>query len=92
MKITATGIRNGNKQKIEVIDGAIFLNDSSDDGEKIRPILTLPRAVGGTFYPVPTGMMNIHTNLAMYYFDNRPEIVIEGEFDENIPYEDGEIY
>ncbi|MFK8243856.1 MULTISPECIES: hypothetical protein [unclassified Facklamia] len=88
MKIIAKGVRRGEELLVEVEDGKVVVNGSEEKGWEYYAALTYPRTVAGTFWPKEDGMMNIHTNLMFYFFDNKPEVITFGEFDENIPYID----
>ena len=95
--IKAKGIRNGKPLAVTFLrvsgeDTYIFNHhlDESIESE-IKTELKLRHPFGGTYYPEEQSELNILNVLENYFFDERPEIETDGEF-ETIPGEDGVIY
>lgn len=96
-RIKAKGKKNGVQMTVVFIrvsgeDTYIFnhrLNMGLEDD--IKAELKLRHPFGGTYYPEEQSELNVLNVLENYFFDERPEIETDGEF-ETIPGEDGVIY
>ncbi|MCI3027698.1 hypothetical protein LMF32_00920 [Desemzia sp. C1] len=89
-KITATGKRRGEYLHVVVEDGKVMIDgEESEVYDYVLKDEVVP--IGGTFYPEPGSMMNIHNNLQHIFFDDAPKLKVEGDIGE-IPYEEGFVY
>ena len=94
--IKAEGIRNGQHitvfcckiNKIKFLFNTIIDPDKEQD---IRNLMERRFPIAGTYYPETESMLNVLNVLQYHYFDEPPEIVTEGEFEE-MPYEKGVVY
>jgi hypothetical protein len=91
MLIEATGIRDGKKTTVKVVNGAILIDGDVIISEIDKMDLTAKNPIAGTYYPEPDSETNILNNLHYHFFDASPDINTEGEAEE-IPYDKDVIY
>lgn len=89
VKIKAAGKRNGKKLTIEVVDSVTYIDGEEDDIYDVLIHEQFP--MGGTYYAEPDSMENILNTLSFHFFDEKPKISTDGEFEE-MPYVEGRIY
>lgn len=96
-KITAVGKICGNTVTVhcEKVDNEIIVTFNGVDNPireyQFRDELEQHHPVAGTYYPETDTMLNAFEVLSRWFFDEPPEIKIEGELEE-IPGEDDVIY
>jgi len=66
-------------------DDKLFMQSFMDELEQRYP-------VAGTFYPEVESLTNALEVLQYHFFDGEPEITVDGDIGEEIPYEDDVIY
>lgn len=91
MLIEATGIRNGKKTTVKVVNGTILIDGDIILNEIDEMDLMAQHPLAGTYYPEPDSETNILNNLHFHFFDDPPKIKTEGELEE-IPYKKDRIY
>lgn len=93
-KITAEGIRSGLPVLVEVykMDGSPVQNKvDGEHSEEFNDLIQDPPAMAGTYYPDPGSMLAALAVLQGDYFDEDPEIEVDGDIG-TIPYVPGRIY
>ena len=97
MKIVASGILYGLKEKVECniygtkISFAFNGQKEPLKEREFQKIMKKQNPIGGTYYPPVNSALNVYNVLENYYFDKLISIECDEPLDE-IPFEDGRIY
>lgn len=94
--IKAVGIKDGERVIVYCceMDNIAFLFNNLKNSymeQDMRNLMKRRYAIAGTFYPETESMLNVLNILQYHYFDEPPEIVTEGEFEE-MPHENNVVY
>lgn len=68
------------------------VSDIPELEQEFREELEQHHPVAGTFYPETESMTNALEVLRYHFFDNEPEITVDGAFRERIPFRPDVIY
>lgn len=96
--ITAKGKVNGREFTVhcKMIDGEVCTLFNRQEHplleQRFRDELEKRYPVAGTFYPEVESLTNALEVLRYHFFDDEPEITVDGVIKETIPYKPGRIY
>lgn len=96
--ITAKGNVKGREFTVhcKMIDGEVCILFNRQEHplleKEFRTELEKRYPVAGTFYPEVESLTNALEVLRYHFFDGEPEITVDGDIGEEIPYEDDVIY